>query len=57
MKIRYTDGPAQLELPNGLGIIERDVPKDVPDDIGKAMVEQGGFEAVTESKRIRKSEV
>jgi hypothetical protein len=45
MKIIYTDGPDCQELPEGLGLIERGKPFEVPDALGIALIQQGGFES------------
>jgi hypothetical protein len=45
MKIIYTDGPDYLELPDGLGLIERGKAIEVPDILAVALIQQGGFES------------
>lgn len=43
MRIVYHEGDPALELPEGEGVIEKGVPREVRDDIAAGLIERGDF--------------
>jgi hypothetical protein len=48
MKIKWTDG---LRLVPGVGTLDRDDERDIPDEIAQALIKQGQAEKVTKKPR------
>ena len=51
MKIKYTDGPAVLILPDGLGQVKRGEPVEVPDKLADGLIASGVFVKAKKAKK------
>lgn len=54
MKVKFTSGPDALNVPAAGVIAERDKVVEVPDEIGKKLIEQGWVEAGSTNKKETK---